>query len=290
MEQIDAKTIVTNGGPGRDYLQAEYVMNIYRGCNHGCIYCYARSNYYEKTDNFDNIRAKKNALQIIRDDLRRKVKPGVVLTGGVSDPYNTYEAEQKLTRNALELINAFEFGVCIITKSVLVTRDTDILQDINSHSPTSVNFSITCADDEMCKKIEPSVSTTTDRFKAMEHLAANDIITGLLIDPVIPYITDTKENVQELVKKAKHHGVRYAYISTLVTMADVQREYFYSKAEKHYPGIAEKYKQKYKNYYRCRSPHSKKLWEAFAETCEKEGLIYDMRAANHLIRGKQKRC
>jgi len=284
MEYIDAKTIVTNGGSDNNYLQTEYVMNIYRGCNHGCIYCYARSNYYEKTDSFDNIRAKKNALQIIRNDLRRKAKPGVVLTGGVSDPYNPMEMEHKLTQNALELINAFGFGICIITKSDLVTRDTDVLMDIKNHSPASVNFSITCSTDDMCSKIEPLTSSTSDRFKAIEHLSKNGIITGVLIDPVIPHITDTKENVQALVKKAKHHGAEYAYISTLVTMADVQRDYFYQEAEKYYHGISDKYKQRYKNYYRCHSPHGKKLWEVFVETCEKEGLMYDMQAANRMIR------
>ena len=284
MEYIDAKTIVTNGGPDSNYLQTEYVMNIYRGCNHGCIYCYARSNYYEKTDDFDNIRAKKNALQIIRDDLRRKAKPGVVLTGGVSDPYNFMEEELKLTRNALELINAFDFGICIITKSDLVTRDTGILQDIMGHSPASVNFSITCADDETCQKIESNVSPTSQRFKAMEHLAKNNITTGLLIDPVIPYITNTEENVRDLVKKASFYGAKYAYISTLVTMADVQRDYFYQEAEKFYPGISEKYRQRYKEYYRCYVPNGRKLWNVFAEECERQGLVYDMRAANRTLR------
>lgn len=284
MEWIPAKTIVTNGKSSRDYLSFEYVMNIYRGCNHGCIYCYARSNYYEKTGNFDCIRAKKDALRIVRDDLRRKVNKGVILTGGMSDPYNPEEKEHKLTRNALELINAYEFGICIITKSDLVTRDTTILLDIAEKAPASVNFSITCSDDETCKKIEPYVSTTTERFKAIEHLAKNGLITGVLMDPMIPYITDTEENVREMVKKAKGYGAKYMYISTLVTMADVQRDYFHEKAEEHFPGISEKYKQRYKQYYRCRSMKSKKLWDTFVETCEKEGMNYNMRAANSMIR------
>jgi DNA repair photolyase len=202
----------------------------------------------------------------------------------VSDPYNPEEKEHKLTRNALELINAYRFGICIITKSDLVKRDSDILLDIKEHSPASVNFSITCSDDETCKKVEPFVSKTTKRFEEIEHLAKKGIITGVLIDPVIPYITDTVENVQEMVKKAKNYGANYVYISTLVTMADVQRDYFYQEAEKHYPGISDKYKNKYKNYYRCYSPHGKKLWNAFVEACEKEGMNYDMRAANQMIR------
>jgi DNA repair photolyase len=258
-------------------------MNIYRGCSHGCIYCYARSNFYEKTDNFDCVRAKKDALRIIRDDLLKKRKTGVILTGGVSDPYNPEEKEHKLTRYALELINAYKFGICIITKSDLVKRDADILLDIKRHLPATVNFSITCSDDDTCKKVEPFVSNTTERFEAIEFLAKKGIITGVLMDPVIPYITDTSANVQKMVKKAKHYGAQYIYISTFVTMADVQRDYFYQEAEKHFPGISDKYKSRYKNYYRCHSPHGKKLWNTFVEACVKEGINYDMRSANQKI-------
>lgn len=284
MEYIDAKTIVRKCIPNWNYLSFEYAMDIYRGCSHGCIYCYARSSYYEKTDNFHCVRAKRDALQIIRDELRGKVRTGVVLMGGVSDSYNPKEKELKLTRNALELINAFNFGACIITKSNLVTRDTDILLDIKEHSPTSVNFSITCSDDETCKKVEPFVSTTKERFEAIEHLTKNGITTGVLMDPVIPYITDTKENVQEMVKKAKNYGANYIYLSTQVTMADVQRDYFLHEAEKHYPGISEKFLQRYKDYYRCWPFNSKKLWHTFVETCEKESMHYDMRAVNQRLR------
>ena len=86
------------------------------------------------------------------------------------------------------------------------------------------------------------------------------------------------------MKKAKSYGSKYIYISTLVTMADIQRDYFYQEAEKHYPGISDKYKTKFKNYYRCRSPNIKKLWNVFVEACEKEGINYDMRAANQMIK------
>ena len=287
MEYMDAKTIIQNTkGLNRDYLAFEYVMNIYWGCTHGCIYCYARSDYYQKNRNFECIRVKKDALRIIRDDLLKKKKRGVVFTAGMSDAYNPEEKEQNYTRNALELINAFRFGICILTKSDLVTRDTGILMDINEHSPASVNFTITCSDDETSRKVEPFVSRTSERFKAIEHLTKNGIICGVLMDPMLPYINDTKENVQEMVKMAKQSGVEYMYISTQVTMTDVQREYFYEEAEKHYPGVSEKYKERYKEYYYCRSPHGKKLWNTFVEACEKEGMRYDMRAANRLIRRK----
>ncbi len=293
MEYIDAKKIVINADHVNwDYLAFEYVMNIYWGCSHGCIYCYARSDYYDKIGNlggnFDCVRAKRDALRIIRDDLRRKVKTGVVFTGGMSDPYNPMEGELKLTRNALELINAFEFGASIITKSDMVVRDTDILLDIKKHSPASVNFSITCSDDEQGLRLEPFVATSTKRFEAIKHLAQNGIHTGVLIDPLVPYITDTKENVVELVKKAKYYGASYIYLSTQVTMSQGQREYFYMEAEKHYPGIADTYSERYKEYYYCRSPHAKRLIQIFAEECQKQNIIFDMRVANQLVRSPYK--
>ena len=135
MEYIDAKKIVTNSKHlNLDYMACEYVMNIYWGCPHGCIYCYARSDYYDKIGklggDFDLVRAKKNALEIIRDDLMQKTRTGIVFMGGMSDAYNPEEKEYKLTRNALELLNAFGFGACILTKSDMVTRDTDVLSDI----------------------------------------------------------------------------------------------------------------------------------------------------------------
>ena len=284
MEWIDAKTIVTNNKAlNRNYLAAEYTMNIYRGCSHGCIYCFARSNYY-KIHDFDCVKAKKDALKIIRDDLQRKIKRGIITTGGMSDPYNPQEKELELTRNALELINAFSFGICILTKSDLVIRDMDILKDIQEHSPVNVSFTITCSDDDLCQKIEPFVATSSERFQAINRLAQNGIFTGVLMDPVLPYITDTKDNIQEMVKKAKHYGANYIYASMGVTMEGIQRDYFYQEVEKTHPGMAEKYRKRFKEYYHCRSPYAKKLWDVFVQECEKQGIIYDMRAVNQMIR------
>lgn len=289
MEYMDAKKIVVNTGHlNYDYLACEYVMNIYWGCSHGCLYCYARSDYYDKMGNlggdFDRVRAKKDALRIIRDDLRRKVKTGVVLSGGMSDAYNPEEKELQLTRHALELINAFDFGACIITKSSLVTRDTDVLREIRQHSPASVNFSITCSDDGESRRLEPGVSPTTERFEAIAHLRKNGIPAGVLMDPVVPYVTDTEENVREMVKKAGFYGASYMYLSTQVTMSDGQREYFYREADKQWPGTSDIYKQKYGSYYYCRSPRAKRLRNAFMEACEKEKMVYDMRMANQIVR------
>ena len=284
MEWVEARTIVTNNkSMNYDYLAAEYTMNIYRGCSHGCIYCFARGEYYKIPD-FGRVRAKKDALRIIRDDLARKVKRGIITTGGMSDPYNPEEREHKLTRNALELINAFAFGVCVLTKSDLVTRDLDILQDIKNHSPVNVSFSVTCAEDDLCRIIEPQAPTTSERLAAMAELSSQGIITGVLLDPVLPYITDDDANIRGIVRKAKQAGACYIYASLSVTMEGIQRDHFFRQAEPSFPGTAERYTKRFGNYYRCSSPREKALWAAFADECERQQIVYDMRVANRMIR------
>jgi DNA repair photolyase len=178
MEYISAKTIVTRT-KSTAWFGTEYNMNIYKGCCHGCIYCDSRSDCYHVGD-FDRVRTKENALAIIRDDLRRKTKTGVVSTGAMSDPYNPFEEELQLTRHALELINAYHFGVAIDTKSPLVTRDIDVFKEIKEHSPVLVKITITSADDGLCQKIEPNVAVSSERFKAVKELSDNGIYCGVL--------------------------------------------------------------------------------------------------------------
>lgn len=284
MELVDAKTIVTNNRSlNYDYIAAEYTMNIYKGCSHGCVYCFTRGAFY-KIDDFDRVRAKKDALRIIRNDLARKVKPGIVTTGGTSDPYNPEEKEHKLSRNASELINAFGFGICVLTKSDLVVRDVDVLTDIKKHSPVCINFSITCADDELCRIIEPSAPVSSRRFAAISELSRQGIITGVLLDPVLPYVTDTEENIRGIVRKAKEAGASYIYISTSVTTEGIQREHYFKQMKPYFPDIVDQYTRRYGNRYRCVCPNSKRLLYAFDDECERQNIVYNMRAANQIIR------
>ena len=276
METIPAKTIVCRTKDS-GWFGAAYNMNIYRGCPHGCIYCDSRSECYRNTD-FDRVKAKENALQIIRDELRRKVKTGVISTGSMSDPYNPLEEKHKLTRNALELINAYGFGVAIATKSALVSRDADILRDIKSHSPVIVKITITTADDALQKIIEPGVSSTTERFAALEALAGQGIYCGVLLMPVLPFINDSQENVIEILERAKTAGASFVYPAFGLTLRDGNREYFYKTLDRHFPGVKEAYIKKYGQRYSCPSPKAKKLWEQFVARCEQLGIIYDMKA------------
>lgn len=277
MEYISAKTIVTKTKAPSKWFGIDYNMNIYKGCCHGCIYCDSRSDCYQ-IKNFDEVRVKENALQIIRDDLRRKTRSGVVGTGAMSDPYNPLENKLMLTRHALELCDAFEFGIAIATKSALLERDIDILQSISGHSPVLVKVTVTTADDRLAKKLEPHVTLPGRRLQMIDALSKKGIYTGILLMPVLPFLEDNEKNIGEIIRRAKDSGARFIYPAFGMTLRGNQRDWYYQKLEELFPGqeLAEKYRKQYGNYYECRSPKAKKLWEYFSEECTKRNIAYRM--------------
>lgn len=275
MEYIKAKTIVSSYKNNSNWFGTNYNMNIYKGCCHGCIYCDSRSNCYG-IENFDEVKAKENALQIIRNDLRRKVKPGVIATGAMSDPYNPFEKQLLLTRHALELINAYNFGVAIATKSSLITRDIDILSEIKEHSPVLSKITITTCDDRISKIHEPNVCVSSKRFETIAKLSQEGIYTGVLLMPVLPFITDTEENIRRIVKMAYDSGAKFIYAYMGMTLRLNQKAFYYQKLDEIYPGLKQKYVSNFGNRYSCLSPKAKTLWNIFRRECEKYGLLFKM--------------
>ena len=275
MEYIKAKTIVTRAKESSNWFGMDYNMNIYRGCCHGCIYCDSRSDCYRVPD-FDTVKAKENALQIIRDDLKRKVKKGVVATGSMSDPYNPFEKELQLTRHALELLSAFGFGALVMTKSVLVTRDADVLKEMNEHNAVAVAMTVTTADDKLSKIVEPNVALSSERFEAVEKISSKGICTGILMMPVLPFIEDTEANIEAIVDKAYESGAKFIYPAMGVTLRENQREYYYDKLDIYFPGVKEQYIKTYSNRYSCTSKDAKNLWNIFTKRCDKYSIVYKM--------------
>ncbi|OOM78508.1 radical SAM superfamily protein [Clostridium puniceum] len=276
MEFVATKTIVSGYAEHNAWFGNNYNMNIYKGCCHGCIYCDSRSECY-RIDNFDTVRAKKDALALINKELKSKKKTGIVGTGAMSDPYNPLEKEYCLTRGALELINTHGFGVSIATKSGLVTRDIDVLKKIKNHSPVLVKITITTCDDELCKKIEPNVGPASKRFSAIKELSDNDIFTGILLMPVLPFLEDNEDNILGIVKLAYENGAKFIYPAFGVTLRQNQRDWYYKKLDENFSGIKQKYLEQFKNDYECRSPKAKELWQVFKKECNKFGILYKMK-------------
>jgi len=275
MQYISAKTIVSSYAENNHWFGNNYNMNIYKGCCHGCIYCDSRSECYGVND-FDTVRAKENALSLIDKELKSKRRTGVIGTGAMSDPYNPFERELCLTRQALELIDTHGFGVSIITKSNLITRDIDILQRIKEHSPVLCKITITASDDELCRKIEPNVSVSSERFSAVKKLTDAGIFTGVLLMPVLPFIADNEENVHQLVRLANESGARFIFPAFGVTLRANQRDYFYKKLDELFPSLKQKYIAQYGNSYECHSPNARNLYKLFSDECKRYGILYKM--------------
>ena len=192
MEFVKAKTILSKVKYGSDWYGIDYNMNLYRGCSHGCIYCDSRSNCYH-IDNFDIPKGKENALAILESELSKRKEKGVVGIGSMSDTYNPLEKQYEQTRGALKLISKYNFGVSIDTKSDLILRDLDLLKEINSKNNVIIKFTITTPNDELSKIIEPHVCTSSKRFEAIKTLSDNGIFAGIMMNPVLPFITDDEE-------------------------------------------------------------------------------------------------
>jgi len=275
MNYIPAKSILSGYREGNNWFGINYNMNIYKGCNHGCIYCDSRSDCYG-IDNFEIVRAKENSIELIRRELKSKRKKGVIGTGAMSDPYNSFEKKYSLTRSALEAIDNNGFGVSIATKSNLITRDIDILKRIKSHSPVLCKITITTAQDDLCRKIEPNVAVTSKRFETIKRLTDEGIYTGILLMPILPFINDSEENIISIVRLAQKNGAKFIYPAFGVTLRSNQRDYFFDMLNKAFPGIKERYIKIFGNEYMCNSPNARNLYKIFANECEKLGLFYKM--------------
>lgn len=276
METIPAKTILQKNKSAA-WFGNDYNMNLYRGCCHGCIYCDSRSECY-RIDDFDKVRAKENALAILRDELKRKT-PGVVGTGSMSDPYNPLEKSALLSRHAAELIGAFGFGLTVITKSTLITRDIDVFSEIREHSPILLKMTVTTADDALSRLIEPNAPPSSERFRALGALADAGLFTGITLMPVLPFLEDSDENIRAIVRRAAESGVRAVYPAFGMTLRDRQRAHYFAALDRLFPekGLSERYRKQFGDYYECRSPRVKALWRVFTEECEKTGILYEMR-------------
>lgn len=249
-------------------LSAKNGMNIYRGCTHGCIYCDARSVCYGFTHAFEDIEVKQNAPELLESALKSMRKKCMIGTGAMCDPYMHCEEELKLTRKCLEIIDRHGFGVTIQTKSDRILRDLDLLKSINEQSKCVVQMTLTTYDESLCRILEPNVSTTRERFEALEIFRENGIPTVVWLSPILPYINDTKENIEGILNYCVRAGVKGIICFGMgVTLREGDREYFYTALDRHFPNMKEKYIRRYGNAYELPSDNSKELMKLFRNTC-----------------------
>lgn len=263
---IQAKTLLGHVKQPDDWFGLKYNMNLYRGCQHQCIYCDTRSECYQ-IENFEQeILFKENAIELLRKELAAKRVIGTIGLGSMNDPYQPVETRLKLTHQALEVIAEFGFPLHIITKSDLVLHDLEILKKINQIYAT-VSFTITTADDELAAILEPGAPLPSKRFEAMKILSENGIQVGISLMPILPFIEDNAENISAIIEQAHKAGTKYIIPAFGMTMRNRQREYFYQKLDEHFPGLKEKYIRKFGNKYSCPANNYQQLKKIFEMLC-----------------------
>lgn len=259
-------------------LSAGNGMNLYRGCLHGCIYCDSRSLCYQMNHPFEDIEVKENALELLEKSLISKKKRCMIGTGAMTDPYIPIEEELRLTRGALELIRRHGFGIAIQTKSTRILRDLDLLSQIHEQSKAVVQMTLTTQDDALCRILEPNVSLTSQRVDALKTFRDAGIPTVVWLDPILPFLNDTRENIEGILESCIEAGVHGILCFNMgLTLREGNREYFYAQLDRHFPGLKEQYIRTYGNRYEVNSPRNAELMKLFRNTCEKAGIGHDIR-------------
>ena len=267
MHFVDAKGILTGSG-------GYFGMNIYRGCTHGCIYCDSRSKCYQFTHPFEDIEVKQNAPELLERALKSKRKKCMIGTGAMSDPYMHCEEELLLTRRCLEIILKYGFGAAVQTKSDRILRDIDLLSEINRSAKCVVQMTLTTYDDDLCRILEPNVCNTKRRIQVLEKMQEKGIPTVVWLTPILPFINDTKDNIMAILNECVRVGVKGIMAFGMgLTLREGDREYYYAALDKHFPGMKEKYINRYGNAYELPSPNAKELMGMVQKFCKENGIL-----------------
>ena len=260
----------------RAILSPKNGMNLYRGCQHGCIYCDSRSRCYHLDHRFEDVAVKANGIALLTAALKRKRRPCMIGTGSMSDPYTPVEEERQMTRRALEVIEKYGCGISILTKSDRILRDMDLLVRIHRRSKAVVQMTLTTMDDELCKLIEPNVCPTSRRIQVLKEFRRAGIPTVVWLCPILPWLNDTPENIRGIVEACAEAGVKGIVCFGMgLTLREGSREHYYTQLDRKFPGLKERTIRTYGSAYELRSAHDRELSELFHRLCAKYGIWHD---------------
>jgi len=252
IREIEAKSILRKHKKIDSWFISRYGMNLYRGCSHNCVYCDGRSeDYYVDGEFGEDVTVKVNAVDILRRELdpqrkRIPLKPSfIMIGGGVGDSYQPIEGKYRLTGRTLQLVYEYGYPVHMLTKSVLIKRDIDILKRINERNRAIVSFSFSSMDDKLGAIFEPGVPSPSERLKTLAFFKSEGIACGMFLLPVIPFITDTPVLMEEAIRKASEAGADFIVFGGMTLKEGKQKDNFIDAVKQHYPGLMVKYQELY---------------------------------------------
>ncbi|MGN0367905.1 MAG: SPL family radical SAM protein [Wujia sp.] len=260
----------------KSVLSPQNGLNIYRGCTHGCLYCDARSTCHRLDHDFDDVEVKARAVDMLEYTLKKKRTRSMIHVGALSEAYVPVEEELQLLRRCLLQIERFDFGLVLHTNSKLVLRDIDILDKINRKTKCIVMMRLFAVDDNLCKRLEPGNTTTSERAEILRELQKRNICAIVSLTPVLPYINDDLQNIKGILELCSQCGV-YAVLTDKLSpvMREGNRERFFDLIGKEFPDIYEKYEQEFLEEKNLKSPSLKEIQALIRDFCEAHHMQYD---------------
>ncbi|MBN1481775.1 radical SAM protein [candidate division KSB1 bacterium] len=248
--EIQSKSILRKQKKIETWFVSRYGMNLYRGCTHNCAYCDGRTEKYRVDGEFGkDVAVKVNAIDVLKRELdpRRKRKPMqkgfIFVGGGVCDSYQPVELKYELTRQALELMALHNFPVHMLTKSTHIERDLDVLHQINEKSRAIISMSFSSVDDKISRHFEPGVPGPSQRLKTLAKFKKEGFPIGMYLMPVLPFITDTHDKVQETVSAAANMGIDFIIFGGMTLKGGRQHDYLMNVLRDYDRNLAPKYEQ-----------------------------------------------
>jgi len=271
-----AKSIV-NPVKGMRFL---WSISPYRGCVHACTYCYARASHaflgYNTGDDFEHeIIVKTNAPELLERELRQpKLRHQQMVMGTISDPYQPAEHRYRLTRRILGILDRFGNPVQITTKSTTVTQDLPLLERMAAGAGCAVNLTITTPDPELARLLEPRTPSPAQRLRAMQVLAEHGIATGIFCAPILPGLTDRREDLERLAEMVVAHGGRWMMGSTL-RIGEGFAEPFLASVRRDFPELVWRYERQARSGHRgsVSRDESRRIHDVMDDIRAKYGLL-----------------
>ena len=289
VNEIQAKSILNKHKKRDDWFLDDYSVNPYSGCSFNCIYCYIRGSKYGE-NMAKTFSVKTNAPELLEKQLSRRAKKGeygIIALSSATEPYMPIEEKLKLTRRLLKTILKYRFPVEIATKSKLVLRDLDILKEIDKNAilpadlkpklkhGTIISFSVSTLDERLAKILEPGAPKPTERLETMKKCKEEGFFTGVCFIPVLPFLSDSEEEIEKTIRTVKEHGADFIFVGGLTLfgkgLTDCKTLY-YKFLEKHYPNLVPKYKRLYRIFFAPAKEYQKELEERSKRLCEKYGI------------------
>ncbi|HEC76318.1 MAG TPA: radical SAM protein [Thermoplasmatales archaeon] len=289
VNEIQVKSILNKHRKRDDWFLDDYSVNPYSGCSFNCIYCYIRGSKYGENMT-KTLSVKINAPELMERQLSKRAKKGeygIIAVSSATEPYMPIEGKYKLTRKIFETILKYKFPVEVATKSKLVLRDLNILKEIDENAilpddlkpklkhGVIISFSISTLDEKLAKFVEPGAPKPIERLKTMRKCKEEGFFTGVCFIPVLPFLSDSSEQLEETIRTVKEYGADFIFVGGLTLFgkgpADSKTLYF-KFLEKHYPELLPKYKELYRIFFSPPKEYQREIEEKSKRLCEKYGI------------------